>query len=408
MRVLQAINALAAGGAEVFVTDLSVALAAHSEVHLVVYAGVLDEKGRALAGSLSQAGVVLHDLSIPRRAEKWRVPLQIARIIGTFRPDVVHVHLEQSEMLCALAATLTKHKPRYVRTLHNIVIHRMEARWMQPWLRRFYDWHIACSFAVLKSPAHRLPPGRSSVVENAINLSQCAEGERDRIGARARVGLPADSVVFLNIGSMRPRGTHLMAKAQDVLIRGFASSCLAPRAILVFVGDGSMRRDLEKLCDTLGVRDSISFRGIVKDTRDLYAAADFVVMPSRFEGLSITAIEAACAGIPLILSDIEPFDPFSGGGVKKCMVESVDSLSQAMRDAVAEIENLRQEAEWAAIRWRERFDIARACEEYRSIYSFLKKSGRLAPSGVPVSGTCKGDDGVGFPLLGGPEMLRDS
>ena len=52
--------------------------------------------------------------------------------------------------------------------------------------------------------------------------------------------------------------------------------------------------------------------GIVPDTRDFYAGADLVVMLSRVEGLSIAAIEAACVGIPLILSDIEPFKLFSG------------------------------------------------------------------------------------------------
>ena len=277
-----------------------------------------------------------------------------------------------------------------MRTLQNTTINRKEARWVQPWLRWFYDWNVACSGAVLKSPALSLPPGRSSVVENAINLRQSTGGvEHDRIRARARAGLPADRVLFLNIGSMTPRGAGVMAKAQDVLIRGFAMSRLATGALLVLIGDGSMRPEMEKLCQTLGVRDSIRFIGIVEDPRDFYAAADFVVMPSRLEGLSITAIEAACSGIPLILSDIEAFEVFSGGSVKKCAVESIDSLSRAMCEAVAEIGILRQEAEWAAIPWRKRFDIARACEQYMDIYNLLQWGNRLAPPAAPVPGAAR-------------------
>ncbi len=378
MRVLQVINSLSSGGAEVFVTDLSIALATHCEVQVLIYAGVLDEKGRSLAEMLDQAGVVLHNLEIRKNAQKWQVPLHIARIIDSSRPDVVNVCLDASEAFCALAAHLIRYKPVYVRSLQNSTL-RYESRWIQHWLRRFYDWNIACSSAVLQSPALSLPAGRSSFVENGTNLRLTQGGQRDKLAVRARLGLPGDSTVLVNIGSMRGGGRGGMPKAQDVLIRAFAGSGLASRALLVLVGDGCNRGDLERMCLEMGVRDSVRFTGIVPDPQDFYAAADLVVMPSRVEGLSIAAIEAACAGIPLILSDIETFDLFSGEGVRRCTVESTDSLANVIKDAVKEIDILRRQAEESARLWRERFDIASTAKRYMYIYEMLHDRDRLSP-----------------------------
>jgi len=202
------------------------------------------------------------------------------------------------------------------------------------------------------------------------------------LAVRARLGLPGDSTVLVNIGSMRGGGKGGMPKAQDVLIRAFARSGLASRALLVLVGDGINRGDLERMCLEMGVRDSVRFTGIVTDPHDFYAAADLVVMPSRVEGLSIAAIEAACAGIPLILSDIEAFELFSGEGVKKCTVESTDSLANAIKDAVEEIDILRRQAEESARLWRERFDIARTAKRYMDIYEMLHDRDPLPPPPV--------------------------
>lgn len=396
MKVLQVINSLASGGAEVFVTDLSIALATHCEVQVLVYAGVLDEKGRSLAEKLDQAGVVLHNLETRKNAQKWRVPLQIARIVDSTRPDVVNVHLDASELFCALAAHLARHRPIYVRTLHNSIVVRYEARWIQFCLRRFYDWNIACARAVLESPALSLPADRSSVVENGTNL-RTQGGQRDKLAVRARLGLPGDSTVLVNIGSMRGGGKGGMPKAQDVLIRAFAGSGLASRALLVLVGDGKNRGDLERMCLEVGVRDSVRFTGIVPDPHDFYAAADLVVMPSREEGLSIAAIEAACAGIPLILSDIEPFELFSGEGVRRCTVESTDSLANVIKDAVKEIDILRRQAEESARLWRERFDIARTAKRYMDIYEMLHDRDPLPlhTGDRHYGGTCRRHLGAG-------------
>ncbi len=380
MRVLQVINAMAAGGAETFVADLCTSMQHHCDIHLFIYAGAVDKKGHALVESLLAAGVTIHNANVKQNFAKWQVPFLLARVIREFRPDVVNVHLNQSEIFCALAARLTSHRPRYVRTLHNMKIHRREAQWFWRSLCRFFDWNIACSSAVLRSPELVLPPDRSSVIENGINLSQVPGNQEDKRVARESLGIPGNKLVLLHIGSMSPRGGYIQ-KAQDILIPAFANSGLAGVATLLLVGDGSMRKGLEELCAKLGVGDSVLFQGIVPSVRKYLAVADIFVMASRYEGLPITVIESLCAGIPLILSDIESHAVFVGRGVRKCVVESIDSLARAMQSAVVDIEDLRQEAQREAPAWKKRFDIASVAEKYLGTYeSLLRGSSFLASS----------------------------
>ena len=51
------------------------------------------------------------------------------------------------------------------------------------------------------------------------------------------------------------------------------------------------------------LEEQVLFLGLRKDTERLYQAMDCLVMPSRFEGLSVVAIEAQAAGLPCVVSD---------------------------------------------------------------------------------------------------------
>ena len=78
---------------------------------------------------------------------------------------------------------------------------------------------------------------------------------------------------------------------------------LLPNAILLFAGDGDSRGALETEAVNLGISDRVYFFGFRRDIPMLLNMADLMVMPSLFEGLAITAIEAQCSGISCLLSE---------------------------------------------------------------------------------------------------------
>lgn len=74
---------------------------------------------------------------------------------------------------------------------------------------------------------------------------------------------------------------------------------------LQVVGDGPERNSLESLATALGIRDRISFRGVMKrlDALSVIAAADLLILPSRWDGWGAVVSEALMCGVPVICTD---------------------------------------------------------------------------------------------------------
>ncbi len=87
-----------------------------------------------------------------------------------------------------------------------------------------------------------------------------------------------------------------------------------------------------KLAEEIKVNDRVSFLGIRKDIPALLAASQVFVLPSRYEGFAIVAMEAMAAGLPLILSDFEAGQTFARDGENAIIIrrDDVDALLSAM------------------------------------------------------------------------------
>lgn len=123
---------------------------------------------------------------------------------------------------------------------------------------------------------------------------------------RKRHGLDGRPVVVC-VSRLVPR------KGQDTLIRAWpVVRAAAPDAMLLLVGDGPYRKDLNTLAERLGVADSVRFAGPVPDEElpAHYDAGDIFAMPCRtrrggldVEGLGIVYLEASATGLPVIGGD---------------------------------------------------------------------------------------------------------
>jgi phosphatidylinositol alpha-1,6-mannosyltransferase len=99
-------------------------------------------------------------------------------------------------------------------------------------------------------------------------------------------------------------------KGQDALVRALPAILRqVPEAVLLIVGDGPYRRDLEKLVDGLGVQQAVRFSGPVPWERlpAYFDAGDVFAMPCRtrrrgldVEGLGIVYLEASATGLPVV------------------------------------------------------------------------------------------------------------
>jgi teichuronic acid biosynthesis glycosyltransferase TuaC len=134
---------------------------------------------------------------------------------------------------------------------------------------------------------------RVSVLRNGVDLTLFCPG--DRAICRADLGL--EGLVLLSVGNLVPvKGHELTIEALTYL----------PGARLLIVGDGPERSSLQKLAKSLSVADRIAFLGSMPQAAlpNIYAAADVLVLASRYEGWPNVLLEAMACGTPVVVSDI--------------------------------------------------------------------------------------------------------
>lgn len=78
---------------------------------------------------------------------------------------------------------------------------------------------------------------------------------------------------------------------------------LDENAVLLLAGDGKLMGKIRKKAEKAGLSDSVIFLGARRDMENLYQVFDVFILPSHYEGLPLSAVEAQAAGLPVVLSD---------------------------------------------------------------------------------------------------------
>ena len=138
------------------------------------------------------------------------------------------------------------------------------------------------------------------VLNNAIDAGKYAFDAAIRSEVRHELGLPADALVVGHVGRFDPQKNHRF------LVEIFEK--MPEDARLLLVGDGVLRPDVEQQAEALGIRDRILFTGVRTDVDRLLQAMDVFLMPSLFEGLPVSIVEAQAAGLPCLISDKVPIE----------------------------------------------------------------------------------------------------
>ena len=142
--------------------------------------------------------------------------------------------------------------------------------------------------------------GEVTVFNNAIDLERFKYNPEKRSEMRKSLGLEGKFVV----GHV---GRFCYQKNHDFLIDVFQEvHKRRPSSVLLLVGIGELTSEVKAKVRSKGLEDSVVFLGARDDVNELYQAMDVFVLPSRYEGLGMVAIEAQAAGLPTICSDAVP------------------------------------------------------------------------------------------------------
>ena len=141
------------------------------------------------------------------------------------------------------------------------------------------------------------------IVNNAIDAKRYTYDAQCRCLTRQSLRIPQDAFVVGHVGRFDPVKNHTF------LLDVFAElKRKKDNAILLLVGDGNLREKSEEKAASLGIADSVIFTGVRRDVPELMQAMDCFVLPSLYEGLPVTLMEAQASGLPCIVSDGVPVE----------------------------------------------------------------------------------------------------
>lgn len=218
--------------------------------------------------------------------------------------DVVHAHdWVVGRAGCAVANT---HEAPLIATIHATEAGR-HSGWLpdavsrsvhlvEQWLVDDADAVIVCSAAMADEVerAHDTPAGRIAVIPNGID-----PGERPAPGAIAAPLLQGHPRITF-VGRLEwEKGVFTAVQAMPAVLAQH------PDARLRMVGTGSQQDALRAAILDAGVTHSVELLGHVDEQTlaDVYASSDVVIAPSSYEPFGIVALEAAAAGVPLVVGD---------------------------------------------------------------------------------------------------------
>jgi len=221
-----------------------------------------------------------------------REALGLRRVVRTFAPDVVHLHSSKAGLAGRLprrpAGRPVLFQPHGWSWLAATGRQAAAGRRWERLAARWSDALVCVGAGELSQGMDAGVRGAYRLVRNGVDRGRFAPADRGT--ARVRLGLAAGVPLAVCVGRLTRQ------KAQDVLVAAWpAVTARCPSALLAIVGDGE---DLARLRRERvpGVR----FVPAVDDPRDWLAASNVVALPSRWEGLPLTALEALAMGRPIV------------------------------------------------------------------------------------------------------------
>ncbi len=366
MKVLHVHRLRGVGGSERHLLTLLPAL--RSRGVDAAFVGLDDADPTPFYAQLDDLEVPYTRLSAPRDIDP-SLAIRLRRAIGAFRPDIVHTHLVHADVYGAAVAgratvVSTKHNDDPFRLGQFGHVERLCARRAR---------HIICiTEALARFNVERvgIPAAKVSVVHYGLDDLPTAWGPR------GGPTLPADARVLLAISRLEQQ------KGLDVAIRALAEvRTRHPNAVLVDLGLGSQRDELQALAEAEGVADGVFLAGSVGDVTDWLRRAELFVHPARWEGFGLALLEAMLASLPVVASSVSSIPEIVEHGSTGLLVPSDDvpRLAQAIGSLLDEPDLARAYGGAGLARARSKFSVAAMTTRTIAVYESALRSGRSTP-----------------------------
>lgn len=197
---------------------------------------------------------------------------------------------------------------------------KLIVRYYFRFMLKFYNTHMfACGEEAGEWLYGKKNCDRVIVMKNAIDAQQYRYNEQIQNEVRKELGIEGKKVIG-HVGRFFPQKNH------EFLIDIFKTvHDKDSETILLLVGGGeaddALKNQIKEKVKTLGLEDAVMFLGVREDVERVVQAFDVFLLPSLFEGLPVTMVEAQAAGLPCVISDKVPIQCDITGNVEVVKLE---------------------------------------------------------------------------------------
>jgi len=236
-------------------------------------------------------------------------PHRFAKILTEGSYDAVHIHGNDFSGPAIHGAKIANVPVRIANYYSTSTGHRNDFKrllylWpMRRWIEREATNILACSSAILKCRwpvLYKQGDQRLSPMYIGVDLGEFRQ-PIDKNAVRKSLGIPLNVPVIGHVGRFWPVKNH----AGFLRIAAKVSERM-PDAHFLFVGDGPLKSEIEKMAKDFGLADRTIFAGVRNDIPVVLAAMDVFLFPSLWEGFGNVVTEAIVSGLPVVVSDVVP------------------------------------------------------------------------------------------------------
>lgn len=289
LKVLHVISRLDIGGAEKVALNIAKSKVSNIEYHIVEVAKATSAYSEQYIREAEGEGIIVHRSNITNlRIAMITFPLRLRRILKDYRPDIIHTHTEVPDMAIFLSSLLhicNKKRIRFVRTIHN---NQLWNGWKK--IGNFVEDFLkknASIVAISKSTQDSYLTNyklKCPIIYNGVEVVDQYEYP----------GIIKDRVNIIFVGRMEYQ------KGIDIMIDVVSHFGNDDRFHFHIIGIGT---ESDKVKARLSKFDNVTLSDRIVNLANYLGSFDYLFMPSLFEGLALTPIEAALAGTPTIIND---------------------------------------------------------------------------------------------------------
>ncbi|MBI5577188.1 MAG: glycosyltransferase [Deltaproteobacteria bacterium] len=247
-------------------------------------------------------------------------------------PLIVHTHSSKAGIL-GRAAARAAGADVVLHSVHGFGFHdgqRKSLRSLLVGLERaashWTDAFVAVSEENIRTGVREgiFPSGKARLIRSGFETGRFLEGSRER--GRRLLGLPGDVPVVGTVAVFKPQKAPLdfIEVARRVRER-------IPAARFVMVGDGELRREVERAAEKASLADSLVLAGWRDEIPDLLRAFDVFLLTSRWEGLPKVVPQSLLSGVPVVATAVDGTREIIDDGVDGFLVQAGDVAGLANR-----------------------------------------------------------------------------